>query len=1009
MAIVYDNKVYRNLQQQVKENMDDIKLLKNISVAGVTVKYIVENVEDLEDIEDPQEEEMAAVGSNEKYDIYVYHNSSWINLGEFPKPGEQGPQGPQGERGIQGATGAQGPQGPRGFTGAQGPQGPKGDKGDTGATGPQGPEGPAGPGAEWGSISGTLSSQTDLMSKFSDYATKSYAGNVANNAQYQAGLYTDSAISALSSVYATQNDLSGYAKLSGSYNTFQNANYFGSWTYLQDNVTLGIASKSVYLQGDTFVIDPSNQINARTLSGDTLISHLIDWPRESGSLALTKDIPDLSEYAKTSYVTSEIGALSSIYASQAELSLYASVSYVDSAISGLSSIYAQVSGTKVGDYWQDITINGTTASFSGGGGGGGDVYTDRPNTFVDTNTFTSSVSFTSNVYMSSVILNNDWDDKILYYNTNINRLVIDNNIEQYPSSDKIYATLDDVQSDISSYIVGHNDGTYWTELQIGNEQYSIPAAPDLSEYATVSALSSAIDGLSSIYASISYVEDVIDGLSSVYAPIGDYVTTNTEQQITSGKIFNSATFGGTFRFRVNGNDYDMSYRAQSGTFALLSDIPNLSEYASISYVDDSISALSSVYQPIGDYATTSDLQRYAKLSANNNFTSPNQFASTVKFSDITSFYSSVYFHSEIYASSYFNADKIYPIASGALGALSTTIGGSNYHYGRAYIDDLYDYNNVSIAVSKIASIGAITALSSVYAPLSDYASTSYVSSEIALLSSVYVQPSQLASVATTGSYEDLEDKPDSKPLYIHAITLRNNATDSSASCIADTVIITDSATPFTINTLRQWLYDNNYRTVGGAGIYPASGAHNNGGTQLPVFGIRSYDNTSLQIMNQTGTNTFGQQNAVKISDQVRGLADAVGLSVNWDDIANNQYYYKNGDKYKIRGNYNVTGYMTGGSKFIALMIHTPKSLANITSITINKLSLIFRKGNGGYVNGSNYIDYASTSGYTAAAAISEDNAIYIGITATNEYTNALNNSPINAQAVADGIELTFNA
>lgn len=618
MAIVYDNKVYRNLQQQVKENMDDIKLLKNISVAGVTVKYIVENVEDLEDIEDPQEEEMAAVGSNEKYDIYVYHNSSWINLGEFPKPGEQGPQGPQGERGIQGATGAQGPQGPRGFPGPQGIAGPKGDKGPQG---PQGPEGPAGPGAQWGSISGTLSSQTDLMSMFSDYATKSYAGNVANNAQYQASLYTDSQIGSLSSIYASQADLSGYARLSGSYNTFQNANYFGSWTYLQDNVTLGIQNKSVYLQGDTFVIDPSNKINARTLSGATLISHLIDWPRESGSLALTKDIPSIS-------------------------------------------------ATYDGDYWSEMTLNGITKSFGAGGGGGGDVYTDRPNTFIDTNAFTSSVSFTGNVYMSSVILNNDWDDKILYYNTNINRLVVDGNIEQYPSSDKVYATLDDVQSDISSYIVGHNDGTYWTELQIGNEQYSIPAVPDLSEYATVSALSSAIDGLSSVYASISYVTDSIDALSSIYAPIGDYVTTNTEQYIASGKIFNSVTFGGTFRFRVDGNDYDMSYRAQSGTFALLTDIPSLSGYATEAFVSSSIDALSSIYQPIGSYLSADDLSGYALLSGDSNyFSNFNQFESNVRFN------SNVFFSTGmIYGSNTSQYAYSLPASSGTL-ALTEDLSG----------------------------------------------------------------------------------------------------------------------------------------------------------------------------------------------------------------------------------------------------------------------------------------------------------------------------------------------
>ena len=146
MAIVYRDKEYRNLQEQVRENMDDIKLLKNISVAGINVKYICETVADLEDIEDPQEEEMAAVGQNEKYDIYVYHNGEWLNLGEFPKPGPQGPEGPQGERGIQGATGPQGPVGPRGFTGAPGtpgaqgpvgPRGPKGDKGDPGEDGTQ--------------------------------------------------------------------------------------------------------------------------------------------------------------------------------------------------------------------------------------------------------------------------------------------------------------------------------------------------------------------------------------------------------------------------------------------------------------------------------------------------------------------------------------------------------------------------------------------------------------------------------------------------------------------------------------------------------------------------------------------------------------------------------------------------------------------------------------------------------------------------------------------------------
>lgn len=144
MAIVYNNKEYRNLQQQVAENMKNIKQLQDISVAGINFTAIVEHESDLEDIVDPEQGNMVAVGTQAPYDVFVYFNEDWVNFGLFPLPGPQGPDGPQGEKGIQGATGPQGPAGPRGFTGAQGPQGPKGDKGDTGLQGPQGPKGDTG-------------------------------------------------------------------------------------------------------------------------------------------------------------------------------------------------------------------------------------------------------------------------------------------------------------------------------------------------------------------------------------------------------------------------------------------------------------------------------------------------------------------------------------------------------------------------------------------------------------------------------------------------------------------------------------------------------------------------------------------------------------------------------------------------------------------------------------------------------------------------------------------------
>ena len=94
------------------------------------------------------------VGTMPPYDLYLYNDGTWTNLG--PLQGPVGPQGPKGDtgdigpQGPKGDTGDPGPQGPKGDAGDPGPQGPKGDtgdvgpqgpKGDTGATGPQGPSG----------------------------------------------------------------------------------------------------------------------------------------------------------------------------------------------------------------------------------------------------------------------------------------------------------------------------------------------------------------------------------------------------------------------------------------------------------------------------------------------------------------------------------------------------------------------------------------------------------------------------------------------------------------------------------------------------------------------------------------------------------------------------------------------------------------------------------------------------------------------------------------------------
>jgi hypothetical protein len=157
------NKEYRNLQEQVLKNMDDVESLEDlaerINQVGIRVDGIVDTPDDLPDA--PGEMLTYAVGTEAPYAIYTYVDSKqdWVYFGVFPLAGPQGatgPQGPQGVQGIQGIQGVkgdtgpqgpvgpQGPQGPKGDPGAIGPQGPQGPQGDTGATGPQGPQGPAG-------------------------------------------------------------------------------------------------------------------------------------------------------------------------------------------------------------------------------------------------------------------------------------------------------------------------------------------------------------------------------------------------------------------------------------------------------------------------------------------------------------------------------------------------------------------------------------------------------------------------------------------------------------------------------------------------------------------------------------------------------------------------------------------------------------------------------------------------------------------------------------------------
>ena len=159
MAIRIDNKVYRNLQQQVK-------YLTELANQGVdvikNVNGIVANANQLPDVASVEIGTTYAVGTSKPYEYYVALNGRWVDVGQFPYQGPTGATGPVGPTGPAGGGGAGsigptgpkgniGPTGPKGATGATGavgptgPQGIKGEKGNTGPTGATGAVGPTGP------------------------------------------------------------------------------------------------------------------------------------------------------------------------------------------------------------------------------------------------------------------------------------------------------------------------------------------------------------------------------------------------------------------------------------------------------------------------------------------------------------------------------------------------------------------------------------------------------------------------------------------------------------------------------------------------------------------------------------------------------------------------------------------------------------------------------------------------------------------------------------------------
>lgn len=71
----FGNKEFRNLQEQVLENMNDIEKIQDVKIIGVDVTNIVDTVAEMEEIENPEAGDVTAVGTEAPFTLYVYYEN----------------------------------------------------------------------------------------------------------------------------------------------------------------------------------------------------------------------------------------------------------------------------------------------------------------------------------------------------------------------------------------------------------------------------------------------------------------------------------------------------------------------------------------------------------------------------------------------------------------------------------------------------------------------------------------------------------------------------------------------------------------------------------------------------------------------------------------------------------------------------------------------------------------------------------------------------------------------
>lgn len=767
----FGNKEFRNLQEQVKKNMDDIMFILQeegvLNEFGIKVVGQEDSVLDMPTVDDYKEDnedwaygDAYAVGTEDPYELYIltrangtHPNDYWFNIGEFPAPGPQGEQGPQGE------TGPQGPTGPSGQDGVS----PEISIGTVSATTlsasvsatasvsmtgtyaqpvlnfafgiPQGQDGSSLTEVDWGDIQGSIANQTDLVSALQGKANASALSSYATLSQLSEYALA-SVVSAMNyaSVHALSEDtvipsLSGYA--TESWVLSQN---YASQTWVNNQLSeyaKTSALSSYALQSDLSLYATISAVSS-AISGVNSTINSLDY-LSVGALSSATVIPDITGLASETYVNDSISALSSIYA---YASVVSSIDYASVGALSSGTYIPEISGTNDGEYWTSLTIDGDTYDI--GGGASGDYVpvlvseedsgiTQSGEVTNSTGAVTLTVDYTDvnddsqnkqsylDLYQDDVYLGHSYNGQVMVEEPNPNYDPED------PESGEPETITTTMTVGLGTYLYIGQD-----VAQIVNTVVDGESTQDLT-YDLIDTCQT-VSGLSSVYATQSWVSS--NFLSSGYVPIiSGYAELSADNVFTGSNKFNSVylPYNSFWTYSVVGavtTLHKVDLPSTDGTLALTSQLPSMS--------------------------------LYAELSTSNTFTASNYFTKDIYLSSNNSL--GIFFGS----SSVGPVPRIYGTTSEIFIGLSNNLGmtlsssgaNSTYltmnggHIGvngnpilTAYINKLVGLNGSSVMVSQIASIGDIPSLS-------EYATISAVSSAISDLSSVYASISYVDALSS---------------------------------------------------------------------------------------------------------------------------------------------------------------------------------------------------------------------------------------------------------------------